>query len=131
MKPALAINIAGRTGTVRNLPKPIVQVEHFFPIACLDKNHEMTSRNVPGWQVIYKCIKMRMENLKRFSRPATTRSCMAGKMLASRKVSNRKTFAQAALHSVHRWAGAGRDGSRSGGLPDRKPQVFIITEGME
>jgi len=51
-------------------------------------------------------------------------------MLGSRKVSNRKMLAQAALHSVHHWAQVAMQ-VRQAGFPTGKPQDIIITDVLE
>ena len=126
---ALALNLGGQTGTLRNLVEHIVQVEEFFASRLLGQEPAEKPEN-SGLADLLRMHKYAKGKFEAFLDTSDDDELRDIQMLGSRKVSNRKVLAQAALHSVHHWAQVAME-VRQAGFPTGKPQDFILTDVME
>ena len=125
---ALEIQIGGQAGTVRNLVEHIVRVEQFFASRLLGQTPDnKPETGLPGLLGMHKNASRQFEAFLNSSDDGMLRRTQ---VLGTRKVSNRKMLAQAALHSVHHWAQVAME-VRQAGLPAGTPQDIIITDVLE
>jgi|SRR6516162_1889540 uncharacterized damage-inducible protein DinB len=127
---ALEINVGGKTGTLRNLVKHIVQVEEFFASRLLEQRPAEDEPESAGLAHLLQMHNDANRKFEAFLRASGDEKLHSTQMLGTRKVSNRKILAQAALHSVHHWAQVAME-VRQAGFPAGKPQDFIVTDVME
>ena len=126
---ALALNLGGQTGTLRNLVEHIVQVEEFFASRLLGQEPAEKPEN-SGLADLLRMHQEAQEKVETFLHACDDDKLRDMQMLGRRQVSNRKMLAQAALHSVHHWAQVAME-VRQAGLPTGQPQDFILTDVME
>jgi uncharacterized damage-inducible protein DinB len=127
---ALEIDVGGQTGTLRNLVKHILQVELFFASRLLEQEPPEDQTEVPTLAELLRTHQDAHGKFTRYIKAGGDEKLCDTQMLGTRRVSNRKILAQAALHSVHHWAQVAME-VRQAGFPAEKPQDFIITDVME
>ena len=127
---ALEIDVGGQTGTVRNLVRHIFQVEQFFASRLLEQEPPEDKRKLPKLAELLQTHQDANEKFARYIEATGEKQLCNPQMLGTRRVSNRKILAQAALHSVHHWAQVAME-VRQAGFPAEKPQDFIITDVMD
>jgi uncharacterized damage-inducible protein DinB len=127
---ALAIDIGGQTRTLRKLVEHIVQVEQFFASRLLGQEPPADKQEYSGATDLLQLHQDANAKFEAFLRASDDEKLRGTQMLGSRRVSNRKMLAQAALHSVHHWAQVAME-VRQAGFPTGKPQDFIVTDVME
>jgi uncharacterized damage-inducible protein DinB len=127
---ALEIDVGGQTGTVRNLVKHIVQVEEFFASRLLEQEPPEDKAESSGLAGLLQMHKDANAKFEMFLKTNDDNKLRGMQTLGTRKVSNRKILAQAALHSVHHWAQVAIE-IRQAHFPAGMAQDFIVSDVME
>ena|SRR5215472_7390691 len=127
---ALEINVGGQTGTLCNLVKHIVQVEQFFASRLLGQRPPEDEPESSDLEHLLQMHNDANRKFETFLKASDDERLHSTQMLGTRKVSNRKILAQAALHSVHHWAQVATE-VRQAGFLTVKPQDFIVSDVME
>lgn len=131
---ALAIEVGGKTGTLRNLVGHIFQVENFFANFLL---HEPSvtpmapppSLQDPSLDMLAQLHQESVETLRTYIASANEESLAKKRTLGPVTVSNRKVLAQPLIHSIHHWAQVAME-VRQAGFPAQPPQDIIISPTM-
>jgi uncharacterized damage-inducible protein DinB len=130
---ALEINVGGRAGTVGGLVTHIFQVENFFADLLLQEGAGGTGR--PAQMANQSLEELRdmhqqaNKKLKQYIDSAGEEVLQRTRTLGPVTVSERKTLAQAVLHSVHHWAQVAME-VRQAGFPSETPQDIIASPVM-
>jgi uncharacterized damage-inducible protein DinB len=131
---ALDVNVGGRTPTLRDLVTHIFQVEDFFGDLLLQEGAGGTRRPAPvAGQSLEQMQRVHQEahkELAQYIGSATDESLQRTRTLGPVTVSERKTLAQAVLHSVHHWAQVAME-VRQAGFPTEYPQDIIASPVMK
>ena len=130
---ALEVEVGGRTPTLRDLVTHIFQVEDFFADLLLQEGggamrrpEQMASGSLEELRGMHqRAHKKRAQYIESTSEEALQRTRTLGPVT----VSDRKTLAQAVLHSVHHWAQVAME-VRQAGFPAEKPQDIIASPVM-
>jgi uncharacterized damage-inducible protein DinB len=129
---ALEINVGGRAGTV-GLVTHIFQVENFFADLLLQEGAAGTGR--PAQMANQSLEELRdmhqqaNKKLKQYIASTSEEMLQRTRTLGPVTVSERKTLAQAVLHSVHHWAQVAME-VRQAGFPSETPQDIIASPVM-
>ena len=130
---ALEINVGGRVGTVGGLVTHIFQVENFFADLLLQEGAAGTGR--PAQMANQSLEELRdmhqqaNKKLKQYIASTSEEMLQRTRTLGPVTVSERKTLAQAVLHSVHHWAQVAME-VRQAGFPSETPQDIIASPVM-
>src|SRR5690349_12843075 len=122
---ALEIDVGGRAGTVGGLVTHIFQVEQFFADLLLQEGLGGTGR--PAQMASKSLEELRgmhqqaHKKLAQYIDSASDEALQRTRTLGPVTVSDRKTLAQAVLHSVHHWAQVAME-VRQAGFPTEAPQ---------
>ncbi|HYL15365.1 MAG TPA: DinB family protein [Terriglobales bacterium] len=115
---------------MRNLVEHIVRVEQFFASRLLGQEPPEGKPQASGLAGFLQMHTDANGKFEAFLKASDDEKLHGTQMLGTRKVSNRKMLAQAALHSVHHWAQVAME-VRQAGFPTGKPQDFIVSDVME
>jgi len=130
---ALEINVGGRAGTVGGLVTHIFQVENFFADLLLQEGAGGTGRpaQITGTSLeeLRRMHQDAHKKLKQYIDSANEEMLQRTRTLGPVTVSERKTLAQAVLHSVHHWAQVAME-VRQAGFPAETPQDIIASPVM-
>lgn len=130
---ALTIDIGGRAGTVGGLVTHIFQVENFFANLLLQEGAGGTGRPAqiasPALEDMRGMHQDAHKKLKQYIQSASEAMLQRTRTLGPVTVSERKTLAQAVLHSVHHWAQIAM-AVRQAGFPTEAPQDIIASPVM-
>ena len=132
---ALDVDVGGRTQTLRDLVGHIFQVEQFFADLLLEDGAGATRRPAAITEKLEVDELRRMhedarQKLERYIGSASEETLQRTRTLGPVTVSERKTLAQAVLHSVHHWAQVAME-VRQAGFPAEKPQDIIASPVMK
>ena len=130
---ALDVNVGGRTPTLRDLVTHIFQVEDFFSDLLLQEGagamrrpEQMPSRSLEELRSMHQGAH---KKLAQYIDSTSDEALQRTRTLGPVTVSDRKTLAQAVLHSVHHWAQVAME-VRQAGFPAEKPQDIIASPVM-
>lgn len=130
---ALEINVGGRAETVGGLVTHIFQVENFFADLLLQEGAGGTARpaQISGASVeeLQSMHQQAHKKLAQYIESASEERLQRMRTLGPVTVSERKTLAQAVLHSVHHWAQVAIE-IRQAGFPTETPQDIIASPVM-
>jgi uncharacterized damage-inducible protein DinB len=131
---ALEVDVGGRTPTLRDLVTHIFQVEQFFADLLLQEGAGATRRPAqmagPPLEELQRMHQDAHTKLKQYIDSANEDMLQRTRTLGPVTVSNRKTLAQAVLHSVHHWAQVAME-IRQAGFPAEAPQDIIASPVMK
>jgi len=131
---ALAVEVGGRTPTLRDLVGHIFQVELFFANLLIDTAAMPTARppqmELSSFETLERMHREAHQKLCQYVASAGEQTLRQPRKLGPTTASNRKILAQATLHSVHHWAQVAME-VRQAGLPTQPPQDIIISPAME
>lgn len=133
---ALAVDVGGRTPTLRDLVGHIFQTEHFFANLLFQEasGPQPTARppklESPSLESLERMHREAHEKLGQYIASASEEGLRQKRTLGPVTVSNRKILAQALLHSVHHWAQVAME-VRQAGFPTQPPQDIIISPAMQ
>jgi uncharacterized damage-inducible protein DinB len=131
---ALDVTVGGRTPTLRDLVTHIFQVEDFFADLLLQEGAGATGR--PAQMASGSLEELRgmhqqaNKKLAQYIDSTNDEALQRTRILGPVTVSDRKTLAQAVLHSVHHWAQVAME-IRRAGFPAEKPQDIIASPVMK
>src|SRR5437899_12552473 len=130
---ALAIDVGGRTGTLRDLVTHLFQVEQFFANLLLQEGSGSMAPpakvEAPGLEELGRMHHATHQKLVQYIDSANDERLQHTRRLCSVLVSERKILTQAVLHSVHHWAQVAME-VRQAGFPTEKPQDIIASAVM-
>ncbi|HSK43957.1 MAG TPA: DinB family protein [Candidatus Binatia bacterium] len=131
---ALDVNVGGRTPTLRDLVTHIFQVEQFFSDLLLQEGagamrrpEQMASKSLEELRGMHQ---QAHKKLAQYIGSASEDALQRTRTLGPVTVSDRKTLAQAVLHSVHHWAQVAME-IRQAGFPTEPPQDIIASPVMK
>lgn len=131
---ALEIDVGGRAGTVGGLVTHIFQVEQFFADLLLQEGVGGTGRPAQmASQSLEEQRGMHQQAHKKFQQyigSASEEMLERTRTFGPVTASERKTLAQALLHSVHHWAQVAME-VRQAGFPAEAPQDIIASPVMK
>jgi len=131
---ALEINVGGRASTVGGLVTHIFQVEQFFADLLLQEGTAGMGRPAqiasPPLEELQRMHQDAYRKLKQYIESASEDTLQRTRTLGPVTVSDRKTLAQALLHSVHHWAQVAME-VRQAGFPAETPQDIIASPVMK
>jgi len=131
---ALTVDVGGRAGTVGGLVTHIFQVEPFFADLLLQEGAGATARPAqiasPSLEELQRMHQDAHKKFKQYIDSANEDTLQRTRTLGPVTVSNRKTLAQAVLHSVHHWAQVAME-VRQAGFPAETPQDIIASPVMK
>jgi uncharacterized damage-inducible protein DinB len=129
---ALGISVGGRAGTVGGAH--IFQVEQFFADLLLQEGAGATGRPQqmasPSLEELQRMHEEAHKKLKHYIESASEEALQRTRTLGPVTVSERKTMAQAVLHSVHHWAQVAM-AVRQAGFPTEPSQDIIASPVMK
>lgn len=130
---ALEIEIGGRAPKLRDLVTHIFQVEDFFADLLLQEGAGANARPAQtaggSLEELRGMHQRAHKKLAQYVESASEEMLQRTRTLGPVKVSERKTLAQAVLHSVHHWAQVAME-VRQAGFPAEKPQDIIASPVM-
>lgn len=130
---ALEIDVGGRAGTVGGLTTHIFQVEQFFADLLLEEGAGGTGRPQqiasPSLEEMRRMHQDAHQKLKQYIDSASEEMLQRTRAFGRVTVSERKTLAQAVLHSIHHWAQVAME-VRQAGFPTETPQDIIASPVM-
>ncbi|HMF89201.1 MAG TPA: DinB family protein [Candidatus Angelobacter sp.] len=133
-EPALAVEVGGRTPTLRDLVSHIFQVELFFANLLFDPAATPTARppnlESPSLDALERMHQEAHQKLCQYVGSVSEETLRQARKLGPTTASNRKILAQATLHGVHHWAQVATE-VRQAGFPTLPPQDIIISPAME
>lgn len=131
---ALEIDVGGRAGTVGGLVTHIFQVEQFFADLLLQEGvggtgrpAQMPSQSLEEQRGMHQ---QAYKKLQQYIGSASEEMLERTRTFGPVTVSERKTLAQAVLHSVHHWAQVVME-VRQAGFPTEAPQDIIASPVMK
>lgn len=131
---ALEVDIGGRTPKLRDLVTHIFQVEDFFADLLLQEGagamrrpEQMASKSLDELRGMHQ---QAHKKLAQYIGSASEDALQRTRTLGPVTVSDRKTLAQALLHSVHHWAQVAME-VRQAGFPAEPPQDIIASPVMK
>ncbi|MGC2698253.1 MAG: DinB family protein [Candidatus Angelobacter sp.] len=131
---ALAVDVGGKTGTLRDLVTHIFQVEQFFANLLLQEGMGAMAPpakvDAPGLDELDRMHQEAHQKLAQYISSANDDTLEKTRTLGPVTVSNRKTLTQAVLHSVHHWAQVAME-VRQAGFPTERPQDIIASPVMK
>ncbi len=133
---ALAVDVGGRTPTLRDLVGHIFQVESFFAnllaqgASAPPPTAPPPKLESPSLETLEQMHREAHEKLGQYITSASDQGLQQKRTLGRTTASNRKILAQVVLHSVHHWAQVAME-VRQAGLPTQPPQDIIISPAME
>jgi uncharacterized damage-inducible protein DinB len=131
---ALAVEVGGRTPTLRDLVGHIFQVELFFADLLFDTTAMPTARppklESPSLETLEHMHRDAHQKLCQYIGSVNEETLRQTRKLGPTIASNRKILAQATFHSVHHWAQVAME-VRQAGLPTLPPQDIIISPALE
>lgn len=130
---ALEVDVGGRAGTVGGLVTHIFQVEQFFADLLLQEGAGGTGRPQqiasPSLEEMRRMHQDAHQKLKQYIDSASEEMLQRTRTFGRVTVSERKTLAQAVLHSIHHWAQVAME-VRQAGFPTETPQDIIASPVM-
>ena len=130
---ALEVEIGGRTPKLRDLVTHIFQVEDFFADLLLQQGAGATGRpaqmSSKSLEELRGMHQQAHKKLAQYIDSVSDEALQRTRTLGPVTVSDRKTLAQAVLHSVHHWAQVAM-AVRQAGFPAEKPQDIIASPVM-
>jgi uncharacterized damage-inducible protein DinB len=131
---ALKIDVGGRTGTLEDLVTHIFQVEDFFADLLLQAGagsaRPPQKLEAPDLETLARLHRGAHDKLAQYISSASDERLDQTRTLGPVTVSERKTLAQAVLHSVHHWAQVAME-TRQAGFPQERPQDIIASPVMK
>jgi uncharacterized damage-inducible protein DinB len=131
---ALDVDVGGRTPKLRDLVTHIFQVEDFFADLLLQEGagamrrpEQMASKSLEELRGMHQ---QAHKKLSQYIGSASEDALQRTRTLGPVTVSDRKTLAQAVLHSVHHWAQVAME-VRQAGFPTETPQDIIASPVMK
>ena len=131
---ALAVDVGGQTGTLRDLVNHIFQVELFFADLLSQEGagsmRPPAKTEAPGLDDLDRMHQDALQKLTKYIESASEERLQRTRTLGPVTVSERKIFAQAVLHCVHHWAQVAME-VRQAGFPTERPQDIIASPVMK
>jgi len=126
---ALDVDVGGKTGTIRELVRHIIQAEQLFADRLLQQAPAPKLES-PTLEQLKQLHQESSERLVSYATSASDEDLRRTQVFGPVTASRRKILTQAALHGVHHWAQVAME-VRQAGFPPEKPQDIIISDVME
>ena len=131
---ALAVDVGGQTGKLRDLVNHIFRVEQFFADLLLQEGASSmrppAKTAAPDLDALQRMHQDSHQKLAKYIQSASEERLQHTRSLGPATVSERKILTQTVLHSVHHWAQVAME-VRQAGFPTERPQDIIASPVMK